>query len=136
MPDITTPFGKWDTDKFEQMDSVWLQTYLDNVFRLSIFIYGLSISVLFFTDQNYLIEILVSIMIIFSLIYSYYIIKTVGDVLLTRDNFSYFNIIFYYVETTCLLLLYFVLLYIYYQRIIKKKHKLEKKNINGEILKM
>ena len=71
MPDIRTPFGIWDTDKLVQMDSIWLQTYLDNVFRLNIFIYGLSISVLFFTDQNYMIELLVSIMILLSLSYSY-----------------------------------------------------------------
>jgi len=136
MPESETPFGGWDPTSLDKTDIVYLQSYIDNVFRLIIFIFGLSISILFFIEQNYFIELLVSIMILMSIAYSYYTIYKVGNLLYKTPEYSEFNLSFYYIETTCLLLLYITLMYVYFRKIIRKKTYFDKRNINGEIVEL
>lgn len=93
-------------------DAVFFQSYIDNVYRLIILTYGIIIAVmsLFNNIKYYFIISICSLIILLSLAYGFYILVTVGEILLTIDGYNSFNLAFYYIATILLLILYLTIM--------------------------
>lgn len=110
---MKTPIGIL-SDKLSHFEVVSLQNYIDGVYRLIVFIYLLSMSVLHFSHEHVSIVIITSLMIILSLMYGFYITYEIGAILLKHEGYNAFNIVFYWLQTIFLLVMYCILMYFYY----------------------
>lgn len=97
-----------------------LHSYMDNTFRMIIFIYTLAISVVAITKGHPIIWITSSLMIILSISYAIFVIYNIGNLLREHvSNYHTFNIWFYYAQCAFLIILYISMLY-YYVKIHKR----------------
>ena len=120
---MKSPFGRLDND-VKHLEAIALQNTIDNTFRLIVFIYLLSLSILHFSHEHVSIVIVTSAMIILSLIYGFFITHQVGQILTEQaEGYNSFNLVFYYIQTIFMAVLYLILIYFYYYPLKSyKKH--------------
>ena len=104
-------------------DSIPIQSYMDGVFRLIIFIYAFALSALVVSKGYPLITLLLSLLIILTISFNYYTINNVSKVLFNIPGYNPVNTIFYYVATTILALIYIVFMYVIISPFKKRKFK-------------
>jgi hypothetical protein len=104
-------------------DLIIVQSYMDGVFRLIIFIYAFSLSALVVSKGYPVITLLLSLLIILAIAYAYYTIGVVAEVLTNIPAYNPINIIFYYIGTTLLALIFITFIYVIIKPFDKKKQK-------------
>lgn len=105
------------------MEIIMIQSYIDGVFRLIIFVYSLALGVLAFTHEYIFIFTVLFFIIVFCIIYGFFTLVTVGNILLEVDGYNKFNMAFYYIETILLTLLFIGILYYMIQPFKNKDRK-------------
>lgn len=93
-------------DNVSAADLIMLQSYMDGIFRLIIFIYSLALAVLAFTHKYIFIFVVLFLIIVFCIVYAFFTLVTVGSILLEFEDYNKFNLAFYYIETILLTLLF------------------------------
>ena len=91
-----------------------LQSYVDSVFRLIIFIYTLDIAVLIATKGHIFVWIISTLMVVLSIAYALWITFSLEKLMSDYPGYSMVNIWFYYAQVVLMVALYFAMFYYYY----------------------
>lgn len=88
-----------------------IQSYIDNTFRLVIFIYSLALALLAFSKGKPVLVILTTLIITMVIIYALFVLITLGPLVLRFKQYNRFHLVFYYIETVLLIAVFFAVMY-------------------------
>jgi hypothetical protein len=99
------------------MDSVIaIQTYIDNVFKLIIFVITLALASMALTGGHIIIWTISTLMTGTSIAYGFYICYNFGKLLLSYPGYNSINLIYYYVQIFLITVLYLFTSWFYLRR--------------------
>lgn len=90
-----------------------LQKYIDDTFRLIVFIYSLALALLAFGKGKPLLVILSSLLIVVALIYGNYVLFTIGPLLKRLERYGRIHLVFYHIEVILLICIFWAVMYYY-----------------------